>query len=417
MYKEIEACRICGNKQLAQVLDLGTQTLTGVFPRTRAQVVTEGPLRLVKCIGSPDACGLLQLQHTYDLSELYGDNYGYRSGLNPAMVRHLQGKVRKILDLITLPDGALIIDIGANDSTTLQAFPKEGTVLVGVDPTGSKFREYYPEHIRLIPDFFSADRVRRDLGDRKASVITSFSMLYDLERPLEFVREIRALLDSEGVWVFEQSYMPTMLRRNSYDTVCHEHLEYYGLKQIKWMLDRAGLKVVDVEFNDVNGGSFSVAAAPVESARSQSPQVDAILEAEVREGLDTLEPYEAFANRVVESRTSLLEFLERTKKSGNSIYGLGASTKGNVLLQYCRITESDIRKIGEVNSNKFGSFTPGTGVPIVSEDEVLASNADYLLVLPWHFREFFQNSPKLSGRNLIFPLPNLEVVRCGVAPN
>jgi len=417
MYKEVDACRICGNRELVQVLDLGTQTLTGVFPRSREQVVTAGPLRLVKCVGSQDACGLLQLQHTYDLSELYGDNYGYRSGLNLAMVAHLQAKVRNVLGRITLPPDALIIDIGANDSTTLQAFPKEGTTLVGVDPTGLKFREFYPKHIHLIPEFFSAERVRREFGDRKASVITSFSMFYDLERPLDFVREVRDLLDKEGVWVFEQSYMPTMLRRNSYDTVCHEHLEYYAMKQIKWMLDRAGLKFLDVAFNDVNGGSFSVIAAPVESKHPECPKIVSLLEAEAQEGLDTLEPYHAFAARVAECKASLQEFLQRTRKSGNSIYGLGASTKGNVLLQYCRITESDIGKIGEVNRNKFGSFTPGTGVPIVSEEEVLASHSDYLLVLPWHFREFFQNHPKLSGRNLIFPLPNLEVVRCGVAPN
>jgi len=412
MYTEIEACRICGNKDLVEVLDLGTQTLTGVFPKSRAEVVTAGPLRLVKCMGGGDSCGLLQLQHTYDLSELYGDNYGYRSALNPAMVAHLQGKVRRILQRTKLSKSALIIDIGANDSTTLQAFPREDTVLVGVDPTGLKFREFYPEHIRLIPDFFSAETARRHLGDQKASVITSFSMLYDLEKPLQFVREVRELLDREGIWVFEQSYMPTMLRRNSYDTVCHEHLEYYALKQIKWMLDRTGMKILAVEFNDVNGGSFSVTAAPTESGRPESPEVQTILEAEVSEGLDTLEPYRAFAQRVAESKTSLQQFLETTRKSGNSICGLGASTKGNVLLQYCNITESDIGKIGEVNSSKFGSFTPGTRVPIVSEDEVLASNADYLLVLPWHFRDFFQHHPKLSGRNLIFPLPNLEVVRC-----
>jgi len=418
MYKEIERCRICGNSELVEVLDLGTQTLTGVFPRTRDQAITAGPLRLVKCMGSQDVCGLLQLQHTYDLSELYGDNYGYRSGLNPAMVTHLQAKVRRILGGITLPNDALIIDIGANDSTTLQAFPQENTVLVGVDPTGVKFREFYPDHIRLIPDFFSARRVRAALGDKKrAAVITSFSMFYDLERPLEFVREIRDLLDDEGIWVFEQSYMPTMLMRNSYDTVCHEHLEYYALKQIKWMLDRADMKIVDVTFNDVNGGSFSVTAGPAGSERPESPEVHNILKAETRSGLDTLDPYYAFAHRVAQSRDDLLDFLEQTRKSGSSICGLGASTKGNVLLQYCHITELDIQKIGEVNRCKFGSFTPGTGVPIVSEDEVLSFGTDYLLVLPWHFRGFFQNHSKLAGRNLIFPLPNLEIVRGATARN
>jgi NDP-4-keto-2,6-dideoxyhexose 3-C-methyltransferase len=412
MYQEISGCRICGNRQLEIVLDLGTQALTGVFPKTRNQVITTGPLRLVKCTGDEDACGLLQLQHSYDLGELYGDNYGYRSGLNAGMVEHLRGKVRRILDQIPLPKDAMIIDIGANDSTTLQAYPKEGLRLVGVDPTGAKFKEFYPNHIQLIADFFSAETVRKHVGAHKAFVITSFSMLYDLDRPLRFVEEIRDLLDDDGIWVFEQSYMPTMLRRNSYDTVCHEHLEYYALRQIKWMVEKVGMKVVDVEFNDVNGGSFSVTAAMKDSYYPESTRVRDILDSEERDGLATLAPYHNFSCRVAKSRVALREFLEKSKKCGNSIKGIGASTKGNVLLQYCNITASEVAQIGEVNGDKFGSFTPGTLLPIVPEKEVLASNADYLLVLPWHFRSFFQKDKKLSGQNLVFPLPHLEVVHC-----
>jgi NDP-4-keto-2,6-dideoxyhexose 3-C-methyltransferase len=412
MYKELVKCRICGNPQLVEVLDLGTQALTGVFPKTKTQAVTAGPLRLVKCMGGKDACGLLQLQHTYHLKELYGDNYGYRSGLNAGMVVHLWAKVAKILERVKLPHDALVVDIGANDGTTLQAFPKKAYTLIGIDPTGSKFKAYYPEHIQLITEFFSAETLHRHVGDRKASVITSFSMFYDLEEPLKFVQEIREVLDDEGIWVFEQSYMPMMLRKNSYDTVCHEHLEYYALKQVKWLLEKVGMKIVDVEFNDVNGGSFSVTAAVKSSNHAESVQVGEILQIEAQEGLDTLVPYHEFARRVADSKASLRDFLKKTRKSGNSINGLGASTKGNVLLQYCNVTESDVDQIGEVNRDKFGSFTPGTLLPIVSEEEMLASKAEYLLVLPWHFRTFFQRYPKLAGRTLVFPLPELEVVRC-----
>lgn len=411
MYQRISQCRICNNTQLVEVLDLGVQALTGVFPKTRTQPVTAGPLKLVKCSGDEDVCGLLQLQHTYDLGELYGDNYGYRSGLNASMVRHLHEKVRKILERVTLPDNALIIDIGANDSTTLQAYPALGCTLVGVDPTGAKFRSFYPAHIQLIPDFFSAATVQRHFGSRKAAVITSFSMFYDLEQPLNFMKEVAEVLDDQGLWVLEQSYMPTMLRRNSYDTVCHEHLEYYALKQIKWMADKVGLKIVDVEFNDINGGSFSLMVAKQGSHHVESPQVAQILDQEARDGLNTLRPYQEFAQRVSDSRTALRAFLDEAKQFGKSISALGASTKGNVLLQYCNITEADIARIGEVNPDKFEAFTPGTLLPIVSEDEILAMQPDYLLVLPWHFRSFLVEQRRFVGRNLIFPLPQLEFVR------
>lgn len=411
MYRQISGCRICKNTQLVEVLDLGVQTLTGVFPRSRAQEVTAGPLKLVKCTGDDAVCGLLQLQHTYDLGELYGDNYGYRSGLNSSMVAHLHAKVRRILDRVTLSDDALVIDIGANDSTTLQAYPTQGCTLVGVDPTGVKFQKFYPPHIQLIPEFFSAATVRQHFGDRKAAVITSFSMFYDLEEPMTFMKEIAEVLDDDGVWVLEQSYMPTMLQRNSYDTVCHEHLEYYALKQIKWMTDRLGLKIVDVEFNDINGGSFSLMVAKRDSRHAESPQVDAILEQEAHAGLQTLQPFYEFAENVAASRSTLRAFLDEAKRFGKTVCALGASTKGNVLLQYCQITEADITRVGEVNPDKYEAFTPGSLLPIVSEEDVLAMQPDYLLVLPWHFRPFFVEHPRYFGHNLIFPLPQLELVR------
>jgi NDP-4-keto-2,6-dideoxyhexose 3-C-methyltransferase len=302
-----------------------------------------------------------------------------------------------------------VIDIGSNDSTTLQGYPPHLT-LVGIDPTGVKFREHYPPHIRLIPDFFSAARFKEEFGAQRAAVITSFSMFYDLEDPVRFMREIEEVLDPQGIWVFEQSYMPTMLERNSYDTVCHEHLEYYTLKQITWMATRAGLKIVDVELNDINGGSFSIVAAKQDAGLPVSPSVAAMLARELELGLDTLTPYRAFEQRVRASREELLSFFERTQRAGRTVCGLGASTKGNVLLQYCGITPAQIPMVGEVNTEKYGCFTPGTLLPIAPQEEVLAQNPDFLLVLPWHFKPFFVGHCAFAARELVFPLPRLEVV-------
>jgi hypothetical protein len=410
MYSQVNLCRICGNPNLVPILDLGSQTLTGVFPKTTdPKLVTSGPLRLVKCVGD-EVCGLVQLEHSYDLSEMYGLNYGYRSGLNQSMVNHLHNKVDRIVKRVNLQKGDLVIDIGSNDSTTLQFYPKDGFNLVGVDPTGVKFSSYYPPHIELIPDFFSSKLIKNKYPGKKAKIVTSFSMFYDLEDPMDFMRQVHEVLDDDGVWVFEQSYMPAMLETNSFDTVCHEHLEFYALKQIKWMADRVGFDIVDIEFNDINGGSFSITVSKSKAESKVAPMVLEILDQETNLGLDTLAPFEAFALRTEKAKQDLLQLIEEIHGRGQKIVALGASTKGNVLLQYCGITKEKIPQVGEVNIEKFGCFTPGTWIPIVSEQSVLASSPDYLLILPWHFKNFFISNPKFTKFKLVFPLPTLEVI-------
>lgn len=413
MVNTITRCRICGENQLTSLMLLENQALTGVFPKTKTEKITSGSVELVKCTSS-NGCGLVQLRQSYDLSEMYGLNYGYRSGLNASMVKHLHSKVAGVLGMNILQKGDLIIDIGSNDATTLRAYPQSEYDLVGIDPTGLKFSEYYPKEIRLIPEFFSAGAVSKALGGKKAKVITSFSMFYDLEDPIAFAKEIEGALADDGVWIFEQSYLPAMLRTNSFDTICHEHLEFYAVKQILWIAEKADLKVLDVDFNDVNGGSFSIKCAKVGAKyRPNQENLTQILADETQIGLDTTEAFDAFKMRVENAKNELMSFLKKAKTEGKQVCGLGASTKGNVLLQYYGITEDLISGIGEVNDDKFGSFTPGTLIPLLPESEILASNPDFLLVLPWHFRGFFESLSKLKGRKLIFPLPRFEIVEVG----
>lgn len=416
MYKEIKRCRICGNSDLDTIFNLGNQALTGIFPKSKDDVITSGPLELVKCKETKggDFCGLVQLGHSFNLNEMYGENYGYRSGLNQSMVDHLHEKVKKIIGSILLAPGDMILDIGSNDSTLLQAYPENKFVLVGIDPTGKKFSKFYPSHIQLIPDFFSADIIKRNFGSRRAKVITSIAMFYDLESPIDFMRQIYEVLEDDGIWVFEQSYMPTMLEINAYDTICHEHLEYYGLKQIKWITDRVGFKIVDVELKEVNGGSFSVTVAKSNSPyRENKTLIEKLLHDEEGKGLATLKPYEKFKKNVYRHREELRRFINKIRAEGKVLIGYGASTKGNVILQFCDITKSDILFIAEVNTDKFGSYTPGTLIPIISEEEARAMKPDYFMVLPWHFRENIIERERdylRSGGRLLFPLPFLEEV-------
>ncbi len=394
---------------MINVLSLGEQYLTGVFPRSVSEQVTKGPLDLVWC---PDS-GLLQMKQSYSLDEMYGDNYGYRSGLNASMVEHLTNKIHMLERMVKLSDHDLVIDIGSNDATSLKAYSGKHRK-VGIDPTGIKFKEYYTEGISLIPDFFSAEAFNNNFPNDKAKIITSIAMFYDLESPASFVRDIEESLTPDGIWHFEQSYMPSMLRTNSYDTICHEHLEFYSFKVVKNLLEHCNMRVVDVQMNAVNGGSFAVTACKKNAAYvSNMPVINWMLSQEEDMGLDTPKPFRDFEERVFRHRKNLTELIEALVADGKKIFGYGASTKGNVLLQFCNLTSKHIPFIAEVNEQKFGCFTPGTNIPIISEAEARALKPDYFLVLPWHFKHSILAREKeyiKNGGKFIFPLPEIEIV-------
>ena len=408
-FNKISKCRISGSSNLKTILNLGNQSLTGVFPKISNQKITKGPLELVWC---PDS-GLVQLKHSYNPSEMYGLNYGYRSGLNNSMVQHLKFKVDRLTTKVKLDDLDIVLDIGSNDGTLLNSYNNKNIHRIGMDPTASKFRQYYDENILVIEDFFSKDKFFES-SKNKAKIITSIAMFYDLEDPSTFVQEISEVLADDGIWHFEQSYLPTMLRMNSYDTVCHEHIEYYSLSVIYKLLAKHNLRIIDVELNSVNGGSFSVTAVKEKSLYLGNDEIVSwLLEQEDRMGLNTLRPYQAFAKRVSQHREDLRNLIIGIRNAGKSVVGYGASTKGNVLLQFCELGPSEISCIAEVNPEKFGAYTPGSNIPILSEKEVRAKKPDYMLVLPWHFRDGILQREKeflKSGGRLIFPLPEIEII-------
>jgi hypothetical protein len=405
----LTSCRLCESPDLVEVLDLGEQAFTGVFPSSADEAVPTGPLQLVWC----RSCTLLQLAHSFEPTELYGENYGYRSGLNASMAEHLAREARGLETAVGLSSGDVVLDIGSNDGTLLSSYTTPGLRRVGIDPTAAKFAEFYPEDVAVAADFFSAERFH-ELSDGPARVVTSIAMFYDLESPVAFARDVRDCLAPDGVWHFEQAYLPTMLRSTAYDTVCHEHLEYYSLATVERILAEAGLEAVEVRFNLVNGGSFAVTAA---HRGSSLPRRRRLLEwfgaREARLGLDGEQPFRAFERQVSRHRAELTELIGTLRAEGASVLGYGASTKGNVVLQHCGFTAEDIEAIGDVNPYKFGRVTPGTAIPIVSEEEMHERRPDFLVVFPWHFRdgvikreeEFLRN-----GGRLVFPLPEIEIL-------
>lgn len=424
MYRTICKCRICGNPNLVSIVDLGGGVkLTGIFPKP-SQSVEGGPLELVKCMppnaidgSNGSVCGLVQLKHSYDSNQMYGENYGYRSGLNQSMVEHLTDITTEIKSQVELCENDLIIDIGSNDGTLLKSYGIKGLDYVGVDPTGIKFKKYYSDNIQLVPDFFSAERITEVRNGKKAKVVTSIAMFYDLEEPIKFAQDINDVLAEDGVWVMEQSYLPAMLEANSYDTICHEHLEFYCLSQIEWIIKAVGLKIIRVCLNDVNGGSFRIMIAKQHSTYKEDASVEELRRYELENKFDTLLPYVRFKQNIEKSRKEVMQFIRQARGEGKKIYGYGASTKGNVLLQYCGITAEDIIAIAEVNEDKYGCITPGSNIPIISEEEAKREEPDYFIVLPWHFRDHILMKEKEYIANtkckFVFPLPKLEIVDSG----
>ncbi len=398
-----KSCRVCNSSNLETVIDLGNQALTGVFVE-EGNSVNKFNMSLSMC----KDCGLTQINEVYDLNLLYGDGYGYESALNSSMVNHLASKANELKNIVNLKDNDIIIDIGSNDATTLSFF--ENNVLkIGVDYTGSKFLEKYEEHKSLlVPDFFPSKKLDEIIKGKKAKIISSYSCFYDLPDPVFFAKEVSKILSSDGVWCLEQSYMPSMLETNSFDTICHEHIEYYRLTDIKNICDYADLEIKDVKFNDINGGSFSLIVAHKNSSISQNDTVLDVLEKE--NSKNWIQEFKNFNYRIEDLKDLTIKKLSHLKKEGKRVVGIGASTKGNVLLQYYGINSDLLECIGEVNKNKFGCKTPGTNIPIVNEDELLKTNPDYLFILPWHFKEFFLNSRKFKGFKAIFPLPTMEII-------
>jgi len=410
-------CRVCNSSALTKVIDLGEQHLQGSFYKPDRQLppMRRVPTSLVRCDPMRDekACGLLQMEHTVPPEVLYSV-YWYRSGTNATMRGHLAGIAKEAAGLLDQPK-ARVLDIGCNDGTLLSSFPADFTKF-GIDP--SDLAREVPKDITVVRDLFPSPELKTALDGKTCDIVTSIAMFYDLENPIAFARAIKDILAPQGLWCLEMSYMPTMLRMTSYDTICHEHLEYYSLAVIEHILKAADLKLVKVSLNSINGGSircFATHASSVRYKRDEFQQgIKAMRQDEFDLELDTDKPYRFFQERVNVHKEQLVGVLKKLKAEGKRIHIYGASTKGNTILQWCGIDSRLVEVAAERNADKYGARTLGTDIPIVSEEESRRARPDYYLVLPWHFRDEFLEREKdllASGVGMIFPLPTIEIVR------
>jgi hypothetical protein len=370
-----------------------------------------------------DATGRVHLEQTAD-SQLMWGRYWYRSGTNATMTNELHGIVDSITESISIERGDLWLDIACNDGTLLAHVP-ESMVRAGVDPADDTFAVESRRHADLIlQEPFTYDGWKNAaLGNLRAKVVTCIAMFYDLEHPLPFLRDVVDVMTDDGVFVVQMSYTPLMLRQLAFDNICHEHFHYYTLTTLRDLFREAGLRIVDVQLNDVNGGSFRVYAmkegADVTMFAAQPYRdvaefrVDSIIDYEASMGYNTATPWRWFKRDVDLLRDNVVHFIESVREGGKSVWAYGASTKGNTLLQYFRLDHTKIDGIAERQPQKFGLRTVGTNIPIVSEDEMRAANPDYLLVLPWHFISEFVRRERAyleGGGQFIVPCPEFRVI-------
>lgn len=412
-------CRICGSDDYASILDMGA-----IYPSNfidNGPGVKPKPLHLVKC----SYCSLVQLRETFDLDLMYREHYWYRSALNKSMVGSLKDVVDSALKRVTLNKGDAVLDIGCNDGTLLSFYDLRPWNKVGFDPSRNVVPQGVTDDFIFINDYFHVPTKDSNLTHKSKKgdipvpihafgdgfkIITAIAMFYDLEDPNKFLIDVKSVLADDGILIIQFTDLLSMLRLNAFDNICHEHLEYYSLQVLNYLLEKHGLNIFDVEYNEVNGGSVRVYAQK-SMLRKREPAVDMFMSDE-KVVLEKL-PIEKFGIRILRRKAELLKLISEIKDADKTVYVLGASTKGNTLLQHYGLDSTIIDKALEINEDKFGKHTIGTNIPIISEEEGMKDNPDYLLVLPWHFKDFFVakfETYLTNGGKLIFPLPEVMIV-------
>ena len=402
LYTTRNTCRLCEG-QLNDIISLGNiyvSTFLDTYDAEGAKI----PLDLVSC----DLCGLVQLRHTTSGKVMY-DDYWYQSGLNSSMVSALQDIVSNVLDRIHLSDNDIVVDIGSNDGTLLSFYPRY-LQKIGFEPSNLATVDKNKCNT-IVNDYFTKETYEQ-ISNKKARVITAIAMFYDLENPHTFVQDLYDILDDDGIIVIQMMDLLSMMKFNDFTNICHEHLEYYTLKLFEEVLAAHNLQIFDIEYNKVNGGSLRAYICKIGKRIKPARVIEAIqVETIYFEELGNLGEY--LKNMIEDVKTKVVTKVNEINTEGKTVAVMGASTKGNTVLQYFGLTPKDIIHAAEVNPDKFGKYTVGSGIPIISQQESMRHFVDYYLILPWGFIDNFVERNKeylMSGGAFIVPLPQPRVI-------
>ena len=406
---KIKNCRLCNAKEFSDLFSLGNLSFTGKFTKSIKSNVPKDFLDLVMC----KKCKLVQLDRNFSPNYLYSEDYGYRTGINKTMTKHVGNVVKEAIKLVKPIKNDFVLDIASNDATLLNFYNKRLNT-VGVDPLIQKHKIFYSKIDYKLSDFFSFSLLKKNNLNKKYKIITALSMFYDLKNPHSFVKDIVKILHKDGVFILEHADLLSIIKNCLFDTICHEHLEYYSSKIIINLMKINKLRVFNIVPNITNGGSMRYFICHDNSKyKNKHKIISSILNQEKNFKLDFVNTYYKFFKRINLVKRKLNNLFKTIENKNLSIHGYGASTKGNVLLQYFGLTNKQIPYIADRNPQKFNSYTPGTKIKIISEDFSRKMNPHYYLVLPWHFKsEILKREIKIrkKGTKFIFPLPELKIL-------
>jgi ubiquinone/menaquinone biosynthesis C-methylase UbiE len=404
----IKKCRNCYSKSIATLFDLGKFRFTGKFPKFNEKI-PYGNLTLVMC----KFCKLVQLKEIFNMKYLYNKDYGYRTGINSTMTNHVSSVVSILNKKSNLKSGDHVLDIASNDGTLLLNY-KNKVLKWGIDPILKKFKNEYKSIDYKIPSFFNFKSINNKKKDVKFKIITALSVFYDLENPNKFLSDIHKILHKDGIFYLEFQDLLLILKRNMFDTICHEHLEYYSFTFVNKILKKHKLRIFDHNYNDINGGSAAYFICHENAnLRSNTKKINKIIKDEKNIEIEEISTYKKFKKRIDKLKLDLNIIINKIIKRGETIHGYAASTKGNVLLQYYDLNNDNIKFISDRNPRKKNLYTPGTNIKIITESESRKMKPDYYLVLAWHFEKEILSREKLirkKGTKFIFPLPKIKVV-------
>ncbi len=406
---KIKNCRNCKSNKLSNLFSLGKMSFTGKFSKSFLYNVPKAHLNLLMC----KICKLVQLDRNFNLKYLYGNEYGYRTGINKTMTQHVKKTVKTGEALVNLKANDYVLDIASNDATLLN-FYKKNIITVGVDPLVNKYRSYYKKINHKISNFFQIKDIEKLRLKKKFKIISTLSVFYDLRDPNKFLRQVKKILDEKGIFILEHADLFCIIKNNIFDTICHEHLGFFSSKIIIKMIKDNGLKVFNHEYNDINGGSSRYYIChKTANYKVKENNIKKVLLKEIKIGLHSKKTFTIFYNKILFQRAKLQKIIKKIKSKKLTIHGYGASTKGNVLLQFYNIGNKDLNYIADRNPLKYNLFTPGTKIKIISEKFSRNLKPDYYLVLPWHFKKeilFREKEMKKKGTKFIFPLPKVTVI-------